>query len=113
MWMQVRLKAPRIGDVVIVKDCEMHFHLPAGLPDRTSAVLMGRDSGSYIVHAFGRNWNIPLQCVEHDEERCLNGVWLDRWDRRVRKVEARRAAAQLQAELREERKKFKSLRALP
>lgn len=106
--MMVRLKAPRVGDVVTVTNCEMHFYLPAGLPDRTEAVLVGREPGRYIVLALGREWNIPMQCVVHVEEECMDGSgfgdlirqrfpriavhmkekrWLDRWDRRVRKAE--------------------------
>jgi len=52
------------------------------------AVLVGRDSGRYIVHALGRDWNIATQCVEHEEEMLLGGRWLDKWDRRVRRVKA-------------------------
>jgi hypothetical protein len=86
--MQVRLKAPRIGDVVMVRDCEVYFHLPDGLPDRSQAVLVGREPGRYIVEAFGRTWNIATQCVEHDEEWFYEGRWLDKWDRRVRRAQA-------------------------
>lgn len=87
--MMVRLKAPKIGDVVRVKDTEMHFYLPEGLPDGAEAVLVGRESGRYIVQAFGREWNVAMQCLVHEEEKCLDGVWLDAWDRRVQKAEAR------------------------
>ena len=86
--MQVRLKAPRIGDVVTVRDCEVYFHLPVGLPDRSRAVLVGRAPGRYIVEACGRTWNIAMQCVEHERELMLNGRWLDQWDRRVRRAQA-------------------------
>src|SRR5207302_943885 len=86
--MMVRLKAPKIGEVVRVKNCEIYFYLPEGLPDRTDAVLVGREPGRYIVSGLGREWNIPMQCIEHDEEMLLSGRWLDRWDRRVRRVKA-------------------------
>jgi hypothetical protein len=75
--MMVRLKAPKIGDVVRVKNCEIYFYFPEGLLDRSEAVLVGREPGRYIVEAFGRTWNIPMQCVEHDEECFLDGHWLD------------------------------------
>ena len=52
--MLVRLKPPKVGDVITVKNCEMHFYLPNGLPDRTQAVLVGHESGVYIVSALGR-----------------------------------------------------------
>lgn len=84
--MMVRLKRPQIGDVVRVRDCEIYFHLPEGLPDKTDAVYVGHESGRYIVRALGRDWNIPMQCIEHDEEMLLGGRWLDKWDRRVRRV---------------------------
>lgn len=86
--MQVRLKMPKPGDVVRVRNCEIYFYLPEGLPDRTDAVLVGREPGRYVVSALGREWNIPMQCVEHDEEMLLGGRWLDKWDRRVRRVKA-------------------------
>lgn len=86
--MQVRLKTPKSGDVVTVRDTEVYFYLPEGLPHRTQAVFLRMEPGRYIVHALGREWNIPMQCVEHEEERCLNGVWLDNWDRRVRRAQA-------------------------
>src|SRR3954471_15992333 len=86
--LMVRLKPPKIGDVVTVKNCEMHFNLPDGLPDRSEAILVGRESGRYIVYALGRDWNIAMQCIEHREEMLLGGRWLDRWDRRVRRVQA-------------------------
>lgn len=86
--MQMRLKPPRIGDVVLVKNSEVYFYLPEGLPDRSNAVLVGREPGRYIVEAFGRKWNIPMQCVEHEVEMFLGGRWLDKWDRRVRRVQA-------------------------
>jgi hypothetical protein len=86
--MMVRLKAPRIGDVVRVKNCEIYFYLPEGLPDHSEAVLVGRAPGRYIVEAFGQMWNIPMQCVEHDEECLLDGRWWDKWDRRIRRVKA-------------------------
>jgi hypothetical protein len=86
--MQVRLKAPKFGDVVTVRDCEVYFHLPEGLPDRSQAVLVGREPGRYIVEAFGRTWDIAMQCVEHERELMLNGRWLDQWDRRVRRAQA-------------------------
>jgi hypothetical protein len=86
--MQVRLKAPKVGDVVRVKDGEMYFRLPAGLPDGSEAVLVGQDSGRYIVRAFGQDWNIAIQCLVHEEELLLGGRWLDRWDRRVRRAQA-------------------------
>ena len=41
--MMVRLKAPKIGDVVRVKNCEIYFYLPQGLPEYTDAVLVGRE----------------------------------------------------------------------
>src|SRR2546423_1468139 len=86
--MMVRLKSPKVGDVVRVKNCEMHFYLLDGLPDRSEAVLVGRESGRYIVHALGRDWNIAMQCVIHEEELLLKGRWLDQWDRRVPRVKA-------------------------
>jgi hypothetical protein len=55
------LKAPKLGDVVRVKDCEIYFYLPEGLPDRTDAVLIGRESGRYIVRALGRDWKLASQ----------------------------------------------------
>jgi hypothetical protein len=72
------------GDVVTVKNCEMHFYLP----DRSEAVLVGRESGRYIFHALGRDWNIAMQCIEHEEEMPLGGRWLGKWDRRVRRAKA-------------------------
>jgi hypothetical protein len=86
--MMVRLKPPKIGEVVRMKNCEMYFYLPEGLPEYSDAVLVGRESGRYIVEAFGRTWNIAMQCVEHDEECLLQGRWLDQFDRRVRRVKA-------------------------
>jgi hypothetical protein len=86
--MQVRLKAPRIGDVVTVVNAEVYFYLPKGLTHRTQAVLVGRAPGRYIVEALGRTWNIAMQCVEHEKELMLNGRWLDQWDRRVRRARA-------------------------
>jgi hypothetical protein len=86
--MQVRLKAPKIGEVVTVRDTEVYFHLPEGLPHRSEAVVVGREPGRYIVSALGREWNIPMQCVEHEEEWLYDGRWLDKWDRRVRRAQA-------------------------
>lgn len=86
--MQVRLKAPKVGDVVTVRSCTIYFYLPEGLPECTQAVLVGRESGRYIVSALGREWNIPMQCLEHEEERFYDGQWLDKWDRRVRRAQA-------------------------
>src|SRR2546423_5573619 len=86
--MMVRLKSPKVGDIVRVKNCEMHFYLPDRLPDRSDAVLIGRESGRYIVHALGQDWNIAMQCIEHEEEMLLGGRWLDKWDRRVRRTRA-------------------------
>jgi hypothetical protein len=86
--MMVRLQSPKIGDVVRVRSCEIYFYLPEGLPEWTDAVLVGRESGRYIVSALGRDWTIAMQCVEHDEEMLLGGRWLDRMDRRVRRVQA-------------------------
>jgi hypothetical protein len=75
------------GDLVRVRDCEIYFHLPEGLPDKTDAVYVGHESGRYIVRALGRDWNIPMQCLEHQEEMLLGGRWLDSWDRRVRRTQ--------------------------
>ena len=86
--MQVRLKAPKVGDVVTVRSCTIYFYLPDGLPERTEAVMVGREPGRYIVSALGREWNIPMQCVEHEEERFYDGQWLNKWDRRVRRAQA-------------------------
>ena len=86
--MQLRWKRPLIGDVVTVRDCEMYFHLPDGLRDGTRAILVGDDSGRYIVQALGRDWNIPMQCLKHEEEFNLNGLWLPRDDRRLQKAMA-------------------------
>ena len=86
--MQVRLKAPKPGDVVTVRDTEVYFYLPEGLPDRTQAEFVRQESGRYIVRALGREWNIPMQCIEHEEERFYEGRWLDKWDRRVRRAQA-------------------------
>ena len=86
--MQVRLKAPKPGDVVTVKNCQIYFYLADGLPDRTQAVFLRQEPGRYIVSALGREWNIPMQCIEHEEERLLGGQWLDKWDRRVRRAQA-------------------------
>jgi hypothetical protein len=86
--MMMRLKAPKVGDVVRVKNCEIYFYLPEGLPDRSEAVLVGREPGRYVVSALGREWNIPMQYLEHDEECLLEGRWLDKSDRRVRRVQA-------------------------
>jgi hypothetical protein len=30
-----------------------------------------------------------MQCLVHEEEVCLDGVWLSKWDRRVQKAEVR------------------------
>jgi hypothetical protein len=86
--MQVRLKAPKMGDVVTVRSAKIYFYLPEGLPEFTRAVLVGHDSGRYIIEALGRKWNIAMQCVEHDEEWLYDGRWLDKWDRRVRRAQA-------------------------
>jgi hypothetical protein len=86
--MQVRLKAPKIGDVVTVRNTEVYFYLPEGLPHRTQAVLVGHAPGRYIVRALRRDWNIAMQCVEHEEEWFYAGQWLDKWDRRVRRAQA-------------------------
>ena len=101
--MQMRWKSPRIGDRVRVKDCEMHFYLPDGLPDRTDAVLVGRESGRYIIEAFGRTWNIAMQCVDHQEEFLLQGRWLDKSDRRVCRVRAMVRRVDAQRELKAKR----------
>src|SRR5262245_43105401 len=84
--MQVRLRRVAIGETVTVKDSEMHFHLPEGLPDGAEAVCVGRESGRYIVQALGREWNIAMQSVRHVEEVLVNGVWLERYDRRAMKA---------------------------
>lgn len=70
--MQVRLKAPKVGDVAVVNN-EVYFYLPEGLPHRTQAVLVGHAPGRYIVRALGRDWNIAMQCVEHEQEWCYAG----------------------------------------
>jgi hypothetical protein len=72
--MQMRLKAPAFGEVETVRNCGSHFRLPPGLPEFAGAVLLGHESGRYIVHAFGRDWNIALQCVKH-ERRCVSMVF--------------------------------------
>lgn len=86
--MQVRLKPPKVGDVVTLKNCEIYFYLPDGLPDRTQAVYVRHVPGRYIVEALGREWSIPMQCLEHEEERFYDGRWLNKWDRRVRRAQA-------------------------
>ena len=88
MMMPVRWKEPKPGERVRVKNCEIYFYLTPGLPDQTDCTLIRRETGCYIVEALGRQWEIPLQCLVHEEERQLNGVWLDARDRRVQKSQA-------------------------
>ena len=64
----------------------MAEYLPDELPDHTQAVVVGRDSGRIIVEAFGRQWDLPMQCVHNGAEYFLNDCWLDQDDRRVKKA---------------------------
>ena len=86
--MQVRWKLPKPGDVVTVRSGTMYFYLPEGLPEWTEAVYVRHEPGRFIVSALGREWNIPMQCLEHEEERLYDGQWLNKWDRRVRRAQA-------------------------
>src|SRR5678815_3178073 len=88
--MHVRLKWPKIGELVRMRNADMYFRLPVGLQDGDEGILKAYESGRYIVSARGRDWNIAFQCVVHQEERFLHGQWLDRWDPRVRREETRR-----------------------
>jgi hypothetical protein len=83
--MQMRWRRPLIGDRVTVQDCEMYFYLPDGLPHGSRAILVGYDSGRYIVRALGRDWNIPMQCLVHNEEFEIGGRWLPATDYQARK----------------------------
>lgn len=103
--MMVRWKAPRIGDDVVVRSSEIYFQLPHGLPEFTRAVLVGREPGRYIVEALGRIWNIPFQCLEHEEECLLHGRWIDKGDRRVRRVKAMLDRIQTQEQLKAARRR--------
>lgn len=92
--MQVRLRPCKVGDVVTVKNCDPE------LPDRTEAVVVGHDSGRVIVEAFGKQWNVAMQCVDNGQELWVNGVWLDQHDRRAQKALAMERRAQMLQELR-------------
>lgn len=83
-----------------VKNCEIYFYLPDELPDRSQAVVVGRDSGRIIVEAFGRQWNLAMQCVDNGEEYFCHGEWLDKNDRRVRKALAKETRERALQELR-------------
>jgi hypothetical protein len=87
--MQVRLRPCNFGDRVTVKNCEIYFYLPDGLPDHSEAVVVGHQSGRVIVEALGKQWNLPMQCVDNGADYFCNGQWLDQHDRRVRKELAR------------------------
>jgi hypothetical protein len=83
---QVRLRPCKFGDVVTVKNCKMHFYLPDGLPDRSKAVVVGHTGGRIIVEAFGRTWNVAMQCVDNGADYFCNDQWLDQHDRRCKKL---------------------------
>lgn len=87
--MEVRLRPCKIGDIVTVRNTEIYFYLPDGLPDGTLAVVVGKDSGRVIVEALERRWDLPMQCVDNGRDFFVQGQWLDSQDRRAQKALAR------------------------
>lgn len=104
--MQVRLRPCKVGDVVTVRNTEIYFYLPPELPDRTTAVVVGRDSGRIIVEALGKQWDVPMQCVDNGQELWVNGVWLDQHDRRAQKALPMERREQMLQELRKQTKEY-------
>jgi hypothetical protein len=84
----VRLKDFGPGSEVRLKDC-VSYPLPRPFEVGELVKVVSRDTGVVVVERDGLQYRVPLTNVDPGSDRWLNGVWLDEWDRRVRKAQAR------------------------
>jgi hypothetical protein len=101
----VRLKAFGPGSEVRLKDC-VSYPLPRPFEEGELVKVVSRDTGSVVIERDGLQYWVPLTNIDPGCDLWLNGVWLDQWDRRVRKAQARIDA------MRERQERLKAERVL-
>jgi hypothetical protein len=94
----VRLKKFGPGSEVRLHNC-VSYPLPVGFEEGEIVTVVARETGAVTIERDGAHYSLPLTNIDPGCDRCLNGVWLDNWDRRVRKAEARLEMMRVKKEL--------------
>ena len=96
--------------MVRMKNC-VSYPLPQPFAEGELVNVVARDIGAVIVERDGRHYRVPLTNVDPGSDRQLDCVWLDQWDRRVRKVEARLEAMRQRSETSLDQRKLRRARS--